>query len=57
MYLLDTNVVSELRRPERANPRPERDGLIAATADIHHLTVVTRNIRDFPDVPTLNPWE
>jgi hypothetical protein len=34
------------------------DGLIAATALVHDLTVVTRNIRDFAhfDVPTLNPF-
>jgi len=38
------------------NRRPERDALIAATAMTHRLTVVTRNLRDFPDVPTLNPW-
>lgn len=135
MYLLDTNVVSELRRPERADvnvrawasntpaelyalsvvtvlelergtllierrdamqgavlrrwlereilaplaarilpidipiarrcaslhvpdPRPERDALIAATALVHGLTVVTRNIADFEQmgVKLVNPW-
>lgn len=135
MFLLDTNVVSELRRPERANanvrawasgtpaelyaisvvtvlelergillmerrdtvqggilrrwleheiltlmsdrilpintavarqcahlhvpdPRPERDALIAATALVHGLTVVTRNFGDFEPmgVALLNPW-
>ncbi|GHT83099.1 twitching motility protein PilT [Betaproteobacteria bacterium] len=40
------------------NPRPARDGLIAATAAVHGLTVVTRNIADFAPtgVPSLNPW-
>jgi len=136
MYLLDTNVISDLRRPERANPglaawaktaapaeqfmsvislleieqgvlsagrkdpakgkllrtwvdtvvlprfgsrilpidvavarqcaalhvpdpRPERDSLIGATALVHRLTVVTRNIRDFEPmgIRLLNPWE
>lgn len=35
------------------------DGLIAATAKVHHLTVVTRNVRDFTPfgVETLNPFE
>lgn len=35
------------------------DALIAATAIIHHLVVVTRNVRDFAalGVETLNPFE
>lgn len=39
--------------------KPERDGLIAATALVHGLTVVTRNVRDFQGtgVPLLNPWQ
>ena len=34
------------------------DGLIAATAIVHNLTVVTRNVADFADtgVAVLNPW-
>jgi predicted nucleic acid-binding protein len=40
------------------SPRPARDALIAATALVHGLTVVTRNTRDFAPmgVPLLNPW-
>jgi hypothetical protein len=40
------------------NPRPVRDGLIAATALVHSMTVVTRNVVDFRPcgVPVLNPW-
>lgn len=40
------------------DPRPERDALIAATALIHGLTVVTRNTVDFEPtgVAVLNPW-
>ncbi len=35
------------------------DAMIAATALVHHLTVVTRNVRDFSrfEVPVLNPFE
>ena len=35
------------------------DAMIAATAQIHHLTVVTRNVRDFAHlgVRTLNPFK
>lgn len=40
------------------NPRPDRDAMIAATALVHGMTVVTRNIRDFRafGVPVLDPW-
>jgi len=39
-------------------PRPTSDGLIAATARVHDLTLVTRNTRDFEDtgVRLLNPF-
>jgi len=35
------------------------DALIAATARVHNLTVVTRNVADFASfgVPLLNPFE
>lgn len=41
------------------DPRPERDALIAATALVHGLTVVTRNIADFEatGVALINPWQ
>jgi toxin FitB len=40
------------------DPRPLVDGLIAATALVHGLTVVTRNVRDFGStgVQTIDPW-
>lgn len=35
------------------------DNIIAATAQVHRLTVVTRNIKHFQQtgVPCVNPWE
>ncbi|MFH0934624.1 MAG: type II toxin-antitoxin system VapC family toxin [Pseudomonadota bacterium] len=40
------------------NPAPVRDSLIAATALVHGMTVVTRNASDFETmgVMLLNPW-
>ena len=37
---------------------PERDAMIAATALVHGMMMVTRNIRDFAamGVPLFNPW-
>jgi toxin FitB len=47
------------RAMDKGRPLPSIDGLIAATALEHDLTVVTRNVKDFADlaVKTLNPWE
>jgi predicted nucleic acid-binding protein len=40
-------------------PLPAVDGLLAATAMEHNLTLVTRNTRDvlLTGVPLFNPWE
>ena len=40
------------------DPRQERDALIAATALVHGMTVVTRNAADFASTgaPLLDPW-
>ena len=44
---------------KRGVPLPVIDSLIAATALVHDLTVVTRNVGDFERcaVTCLNPWE
>jgi len=40
------------------NRRSDRDAMIAATALVHGMTVVTRNIKDFQSmgVSLINPW-
>lgn len=45
-------------RQLKGRPLKVADGLIAATALVHDLTVVTHNVRDFSDlgVPLINPW-
>lgn len=55
---VDIFVARRAARLHVPDPRPERDALIAATAVIHGLTVVTRNVKDFValDVPIINPW-
>lgn len=42
----------------RGRPIGAADGMIAATALEHNLTLVTRNVNDFAGVgvPLLNPW-
>lgn len=51
----------KLRGELRSNGRvlPVIDALIAATALVHHLTVVTHNVRDFEatGISVLNPWQ
>lgn len=43
----------------KGGPLPVLDCLIAATATVHELTVVTRNTPDIErcGAPTLNPWK
>ena len=55
---VDTAVAQCSARLHVPDPRPVRDGLIAATALVHNMTVVTRNVADFEPtgVALLNPW-
>lgn len=41
------------------DPASDRDAFIAATAQVHGLTVATRNVADFATfgVPVVNPWD
>ncbi len=56
---IDAPVALRCARLHTPDPRSERDAFIAATALVHGMTVVTRNVADFAPtyVPTLNPWE
>lgn len=38
---------------DQGTPIPDMDGLIAATALVHNLTLVTNNVADFRSVPKL----
>jgi toxin FitB len=49
------SIAAEARRKGKA--LPVIDGLLAATALHHNLTVVSRNASDFPSAQVLNPWE
>ena len=55
---VDTAVVQRSAQLHVPDPQPFRDGLIAATALVHGMTVVTRNVADFArtEVALLNPW-
>lgn len=55
---VDVVVAQRCARLHVPDPRAERDALIAATALVHGMTVVTRNVADFEPtgVPLVNPW-
>ena len=55
---VDTTVALRCAGLHVPNPMPERDAMIAATALVHKMTIVTRNTRDFErtGVATINPW-
>ena len=56
---VDTAVALRCAQLHIPDKRGERDALIAATALVHGMTVVTRNTADFQStgVTLLNPWE
>lgn len=55
---VDTSVAQRCARLHVPDPHSERDAVIAATALVHGLTMVTRNTADFASagVALLNPW-
>lgn len=55
---VDAAVALQCARLHVPDKLSERDAMIAATALVHGMTVVTRNVADFEasGVPLLNPW-
>ncbi|HWL43835.1 MAG TPA: type II toxin-antitoxin system VapC family toxin [Ilumatobacter sp.] len=57
---VDIDVARAAAQLHVPNPAPYRDALIGATALVHGMTVVTRNVGDFArfDRPVVvNPWD
>jgi toxin FitB len=56
---VDTEVALQAARLHVPDPKSARHALIAATALVHGLTVVTRNVGDFDrtGVGLFNPWD
>ena len=55
---VDSAVALKCARLHVPDPRAERDALIAATAMVHGMTVVTGNVADFEvtGAAVVNPW-
>ena len=56
---VDAAVALRCARLHVPNPCAERDALIAATALVHGMTVITRNVADFAatGAQLLDPWQ
>ena len=56
---VDSTVALRCARLHVPDPRSERDALIAATAMVHGMTVVTGNLADFEatGVDVIDPWK
>ena len=54
----DTAVAQRCAKLHVPDRRSDRDSIIAATALVHGMTIVTRNVDDFEPtgVEILNPW-
>ena len=58
ILVVDVAVAQRCAKLHVPDPRAHRDALIAATALVHGMTVVTRNVADFEStgVEIFNPW-
>jgi len=56
---LDVAIAERCATLHVPDPKSDRDAIIAATALVHGMTVVTRNVCDFEQtgVALLNPWK
>jgi predicted nucleic acid-binding protein len=56
---IDTAVAQRYAAFHIPDPRSDRDALIAATALVHGMTVVTRNVNHFQSmgIALVNPWQ
>ena len=56
---VDTAVAQRCAALHVPDPRSDRDAMIAATALVHGMTVVTRNVADFEPtgVAVIDPWQ
>lgn len=56
---IDTAVAQRCAILHVPDPKSDRDALIAATALVHGMTIVTRNVADFEStgVEVMNPWQ
>lgn len=59
VLVVDERVARRAAALHVPDPAPFRDALIGATALVHDMTVVTRNVKDFErfdGLDVLNPW-
>jgi len=54
---VDERVAVECAKLHVPDPRPDRDAYIEATALVHKMQLVTRNVADFRQVKVLNPFK
>lgn len=56
---VDTAVARTCAIMHVPNKRSDRDSLIAATAIVHGMIIVTRNVKDFDfdELKVINPWD